>query len=134
MSYSIFNTGSNNTWYYRQYYNKITNFCPTVLSFLLFIPFPWRELVFFTRQVKVQLGKGTLYITVSMSKCRLWREINNFFHPSVPSEDALFPCFDRKWTDLNRRRWTSKCLFSRRHIVYRLKSLFHKWEKYKYFL
>ena len=31
------------------------------------------------------------------------------FHPSLPSQDAPFPSFDRKWTVLIRRRWTSKC-------------------------
>ena len=41
---------------------------------------------------------------------------------------------DRKWTDLIRQRWTSKCLFPRQHIVYSLKSVFHKWEKITNFL
>ena len=49
-----------------------------VLSSLLFIPFPWREKQFFTRQVKVQIGKSTIIITTSKLECRLWREINNF--------------------------------------------------------
>ena len=40
------------------------------------------------------------------------------FHPSLPSQDAPFLSFDRKWTVLVRRRWTSKCLFPRRHFVY----------------
>ena len=42
------------------------------------------------------------------------------FHPSLPSLDAPFPSFDRKWTVLIRRRWTSKRLFPRRHVVYNL--------------
>ena len=56
------------------------------------------------------------------------------FHPSLPSYNAPFSTFDRKWTDLNRQRWTSKGLFPRRCIVYSFKSLFHKWEKITYLL
>ena len=41
------------------------------------------------------------------------------FHPSLPSQDASFPSFDRKGTDLVRQRWISKCLFPRRHIAYK---------------
>ena len=50
-----------------------------VLSSLLFKPFFWREKQFFTRQVKVQIGKSTNIITTSKLEYRLWREINNFF-------------------------------------------------------
>ena len=59
---------------------------------------------------------------------------NQLFHPSLPSWDALFPSFERKWKYLIRQRWTSKCLFPRRRIVYSLKSVFYKWEKITYFL
>ena len=38
-----------------------------VLSFLLFIPSPWRETFLFTRQLKVQIGKITLYNITSKS-------------------------------------------------------------------
>ena len=43
------------------------------------------------------------------------------FQQFFPSLDALFQTFDRKWTDLIRLRWTSKCFFPRGHIVYSLK-------------
>ena len=39
------------------------------------------------------------------------------FHPSIPSKDLSFPYFDRKWTDLIRHRWTSKCPFSLRNFI-----------------
>ena len=68
----------------------------------------------FTRQVKVQIGKRTYIIETSKSECRLWREINNL---------SIQP-FDRKWTDLIRQRWISKCLFPRRHIVYKQNNVY----------
>ena len=43
------------------------------------------------------------------------------FQPYLPPYDALFPSFNRKWTVLNRQRWTSKCLFRGGRIVYSLK-------------
>ena len=54
---------------------------------------------------------------------RLWREKKQPFHPSLPLYDGLSPSFNRKWTDLIRRRWASKCSFSSRLIDYSLKSV-----------
>ena len=52
-----------------------------VLSFLLFIPFPWQEAKMLTRQFKVQLGKSTLIILSTKEKCPFWREKNT--SPSI---------------------------------------------------
>ena len=112
--------GINNTGYYRQYSKMITTLVFFVLSFLLFIPSPWRETYLFTRQVKVQIGKNTFKFSTSKLKMPTQAGNKQLFHPSLPSEDAHFPSFDRKWTVLIHRRWTSKWLFPRRHLVYSL--------------
>ena len=55
------------------------------------------------------------------------------FHPSLPSKDASFPSFDRKWTELIRQRWISKCLFPRRHIAYKQNNVYSILGKVEYF-
>ena len=39
-----------------------------VLSLFKFIPFPWRETLLYTRQLKVQIGKSTLIILFTKKK------------------------------------------------------------------
>ena len=47
---------------------KFNNRNTIVLSFLLFLHFPWRETKLFTRQVKVQIVKSSLIIILSKEK------------------------------------------------------------------
>ena len=57
------------------------------------------------------------------------------FPPSLPSLAEPFPSFDRKWTDLIRQRWISKCLFPHRHFVYSVKTcIIQRWKKIENFL
>ena len=56
-----------------------------VLSFLLFIPSRWRETYLFTRQVKVQIGKSTLYIITSKLEMPTLAGNKQLFHTSLPS-------------------------------------------------
>ena len=67
----------------------------TVLSFLLFILFPWQETKLFTRQSKVQIRNSTLIILSIKEKCRLWREIKTSRSISF-FIDRVFPYFDGK--------------------------------------
>ena len=54
-----------------------------VLSFLLYIPFPWWKTEMFTRQFKVKMGKSTVIILSMKEICRLWREAKTL--PSISS-------------------------------------------------
>ena len=65
-----------------------------VLSFLLFIPFPWWETQLFTPQVTVQMRKSTLLILTVKEKCRLWRKINTFLS-TFSVTDLVFSIFWR---------------------------------------
>ena len=40
----------------------------------------------------------------------------HLFHTFFLSKNASFPSLGRKWTDLIRRKWTSKCLFPLRQL------------------
>ena len=53
------NSGNINTGYYQQYH-QVIKVSTSVLSFLLFIPFPDRKYNFLLRPVKVQIRKSTL--------------------------------------------------------------------------
>ena len=67
----------------------------TILAFLLFIHFPWRETYLFTQQFQVQIRKSALIIIFIKEKCRLWRETNTF--PSIYSlTDRVFSIFRQK--------------------------------------
>ena len=68
----------------------------------------------------MQIGKNTSDISTSKLKMPTLAGNKQLFHPSLPSKDAPYPSFDRKWTVLNRRRWTSKRPFPRRHVAYSL--------------
>ena len=66
-----------------------------------------------------------LHIKSSYKKRKVlsWLKINDkmptvagttqLFHPFPSSWDAPFPSSDGQWTDLIRRKWTSRCLFTR---------------------
>ena len=65
---------------------------------------------------RYKVGKRTLTIIITKEKCQLWREINTF--PSISSlQTASLPSFDGKYTGVIHRKWTSKCLFPRRHKI-----------------
>ena len=83
-----------------------------VLSFLFFLPFPWRETKLFTRQINEQIEKGTCNNKFKAEMPTLAGD-KHFFHPSLPSKEAFVPSIDRKWTHLIRQNWTSKFLFRR---------------------
>ena len=109
--------------------SKKSNNCVFVLSSLLFIHFPGGKHNCLHAMIRYKLGKSTLYIITSKSKMVTLAGNKQLFHPSLPSQDAPFPSFDRKWTNLIRRRWKSKCLFPRGHIVYSLGiCTFRRWE------
>ena len=76
--------GINSTGFYRQFSKSITTLLSFVFSFLLFIPSPWRETYLFTHQVKVQIGKSTLYIITSKSNMPTLAGNKQLFHPSLP--------------------------------------------------
>ena len=100
-----------------------------VFSFPLFIPLPGGKYNFLHAKSRYKIGKSTLYIITSKSEMPTLAGNIQLFHPSLPSKDAPFPLFGRKWTDLIRRIWTSKRFFSRRHIVYSLGNcILHRWK------
>ena len=68
-----------------------------VLSFLLFIHFPWRETKLFTSQFKLKIGKSTFIILSIKEKCRHWRE-KTPLRPFLPSSTASLSSFDGKST------------------------------------
>ena len=74
----------------------------------------------FTRQVKVQVRKSTVEKYNIKGRSADSGGKKQPFHPSLPSWDAPFPSFDRKWTAPIRQRRTSKCLFPRRRFYLQL--------------
>ena len=90
-------------------YNPNCTFSSPIYTFL------WRETQFFTRQIKVQIGKSTLIILfIKEKECRHWRKINTF--PSIsPLTDSVLSIFRQKKYGPIRRKWISKWLFPRRH-------------------
>ena len=58
------------------------------------------------------------------------------FHPLPSSWAASFLSFKTEWTSLVRRKWTSKCLFPRRHSIYQQKQMIKdssNWAKQKHY-
>ena len=85
-----------------------------VLSFILFIPFSWRETKLIARQIKVQIGKSTLTILSIKQNFPLSRELNS--SPSISSfMDRVFSIFRRKSTGQSREKRTWKWSLPRRH-------------------
>ena len=110
--------------------SKKNNYIVFVFSFLLFITLPGGKRNCLHAKSRYKIGKSTLYIITSKSEMPTLAGKIQLFQPSLPSKDAHFPSFDRKWPVLIRRRWTSKCFFPRRHLVYSLGiTNFLHWER-----
>ena len=74
---------------YNLYYN-ISTFVSPIYTFSLA-----GNIIVYTRQFKVQIGKSTLNILSIKEKCLLWREINT--SPSISSSmDRVFSIFRQK--------------------------------------
>ena len=91
-----------------------------VLSFLLFILFPGGKHNCLHAKSKYKQGKVLSKSIASKVRVPTLAGNKHLFHPSLPSQDAPFPSFERKWTGLVRQRWASKCLFPRRHLCLQL--------------
>ena len=64
--------------------------------------------------------KSTLLIVLNRKKALSGGRWTTFF-PFPSSYVASFPSSDRKWTDLIRQKWTSKCLLPHLHVFYKYK-------------
>ena len=72
----------------------------SILSFLLFTPFAWRETYLFTRQVKVQSRENTLIIIITKETWQICEEVNTFSSISSFTDRVLFR-FQRKMNGPN---------------------------------
>ena len=119
--YNLLDIGSNYTGYYRQYYRRKTKFssCSLFFSTIYTSPLAWTIFVYALSQSR---NREKFFLKQNI-KVRMPTLVGNkqLFHPYPPSWEAPFQSFNRKWTAVIRQRWTSKCLFPRRHIVYSLK-------------
>ena len=65
-----------------RHYSWKVNLTKLVLSFLLFLSFPWPKTKRCTQQVNVQSNKYGFFILLTKQKCRHWREMSIFSTPS----------------------------------------------------
>ena len=84
---------------------------------------------FFRGQVKVKIGNSTFMITQQS-----WNATSSgketLFHPFFSLIGRVPSIIRRKWTDLLRQNWTSKCLFPHRHHIHNLNSILPKLESW----
>ena len=83
-------------------------YLPLVLSFLLLIPFHWRETKLFTRQVKVQSRQKYFNHNNYKGNMRTLAEKKTNFTQFFPLQTASFPSFDGKYRGLIIQKLISK--------------------------
>ena len=81
------------------------------------------------------IKRKVLYILLYQNQKPNLAGNKQLFHPSLPQIGRVFSTFRQKWTDLIYQRWTSKCLFPRRKIVYSVETcIIHRWKNTEKFL